>query len=377
MIELASNRLKFQFDEVLPGAHFTLDLQRTLRIPDDNRDYPLPPGLGTFPLLHVDDFADALPASWSTHGGVLLPMHRSEAMWLNFTARDTRCAARRLAEMSRGIARLLSEHHASSSDLHLPALPCAIKVAAGKINAITGEPWSEGLSRSPQDYAVSTLQPWLDGFCVANGLVRQFVAMPLGEGYTAEEQITGTAEFGGLQVAVYPLRRERYAEMVEAHVASLVRARSDMTLEWTALASRTRRASVATPECADLGLAPGGLMRQRIHRDHFDLDDWDTSLGRRCFIHLMDAQAFASATGRRPPSRPPTAREYSDAGLPWFEHYRDAPGLNALPVLSGLDSVAARQVKVGAGVLPDNESVTPPRVLPIHGAPGAVRQGSF
>ena len=51
-------------------------------------------------------------------------------------------------------------------------------------------------------------QPWLDGFCVEKGIIRQFVAMPLGEGYTAEEQITGEAEHGGLQIEIFPMKRE-------------------------------------------------------------------------------------------------------------------------------------------------------------------------
>ena len=55
-------------------------------------------------------------------------------------------------------------------------------------------------------------QPWLDGFCVEKGLIRQFVAMPLGEGFTAEEQLTGEAEHGGLQIAVYPMKRSIYEE---------------------------------------------------------------------------------------------------------------------------------------------------------------------
>ncbi len=32
-------------------------------------------------------------------------------------------------------------------------------------------------------------------------MIRQFVAMPLGEGYTAEEQLTGEAQHGGLPTA--------------------------------------------------------------------------------------------------------------------------------------------------------------------------------
>ena len=73
----------------------------------------------------------------------------------------------------------------------------AIKVAAGKVDALTGEPFRNGLTERPQDYLVIPGQPWLDGFCVQEGLIRQFVAMPLGEGYTAEEQLTGTSEHGG------------------------------------------------------------------------------------------------------------------------------------------------------------------------------------
>lgn len=47
-------------------------------------------------------------------------------------------------------------------------------------------------------------QPWLDGICTEPGSVHQFVAMPLGKGYTVEEQMTGQAQIGGLQVDVFP-----------------------------------------------------------------------------------------------------------------------------------------------------------------------------
>ena len=47
--------------------------------------------------------------------------------------------------------------------------PMAVKVAAGKINAVTGEAWTNEMSESPQDYLVVPDQPWLDGFCRAKG----------------------------------------------------------------------------------------------------------------------------------------------------------------------------------------------------------------
>ena len=61
----------FSFPEVHADARLTLGFQRTLRIPDDNRTYPLPAGLGYFPIQHVDDFAESVPSQWAQHGGVV------------------------------------------------------------------------------------------------------------------------------------------------------------------------------------------------------------------------------------------------------------------------------------------------------------------
>ena len=44
MITLDDNRLTFRFPEVHPEAVCSVHFQRTLRIPDDGKDYPLPPG---------------------------------------------------------------------------------------------------------------------------------------------------------------------------------------------------------------------------------------------------------------------------------------------------------------------------------------------
>ena len=58
MIELKHDSLVFSFSEVHPDAQLTINFQRTLRIPDDGKDYPLPPGLGQFPMKHVDDYPE-------------------------------------------------------------------------------------------------------------------------------------------------------------------------------------------------------------------------------------------------------------------------------------------------------------------------------
>jgi len=288
MIELLNNQLTFRFPEVHKKAVCHIDFQRTLRIPDDNQEYPLPPGLGRFPVAHVDDFADKLPDTWQTHGGVFIPMYQSEALWINFSG----------------------------------GYPCAVKIAAGKINAVSGKPWSNDLSDDPQDYAVIPDQPWLDGFNVSEDHIRQFVAMPLGEGYTAEEQIAGKAEHGGLQIIVYPMKHDVYVEQFER----LMEADMDL-LEEPVLFCKV------CEEAPDMGIAPGGLMRQTICEDEYGIDAWDQDNGYRCFIHLANSVQYQAITGHRPPQSPATAKEYTNAGLPWFDYYDDNKALSGSDAL--------------------------------------------
>ena len=80
MIALQNDLSHFAFPEVHDEARCAIAFKRTLRIPDDGKDYPLPPGLDRFPLRHLDDVAERLPAQWRRRGGVTLPMHQAEAM---------------------------------------------------------------------------------------------------------------------------------------------------------------------------------------------------------------------------------------------------------------------------------------------------------
>lgn len=66
----------------------------------------------------------------------------------------------------------------------------AIKVSVGGVNAITGALKNEPGKPGVQDYLCRS-QPWLDGIVKEEGKVKQFVAMPVGQGYTIEEQMTG------------------------------------------------------------------------------------------------------------------------------------------------------------------------------------------
>ena len=319
MIELSNDALVFSFPEVHADARLTIGFQRTFRIPDDGRDYPLPPGFGRFPLRHVDDFARAVPPRWVEHGGVMLPMYQSEALWLNFHCE----------------------------------YPFAVKVAAGKINAVTGDEWSDPLQRRPQDYLVAPSQPWLDGYCVEKGFIRQFVAMPLGAGYSAEEQLTGEAEHGGIQVIAYPMKAEAYKRYCATRRRMF--AAEDMLCSCVGAAA------------PDMGLAPGGRMRQEIFDDPHDFGDWEQGHASRCFVHIANSLVWRQIAGENPPTTPPTAQEYNDAGLPWFDYYDD--GLQAVQgsgKLKDLDSVATKGQKEGQVPLPENESVTPKTVIDLR-----------
>ena len=329
MIELTNNQLTFSFPEVHEQAQLTISFQRTLRIPDDGRDYPLPPGLGSFPLAHVDDYSQRVPENWITHGGVMLPMYQSEAMWLSFS----------------------TEYE----------YPFAVKVATGKVSAITGKAWRGKLSKRPQNYLVVPEQPWLDGFCVEKGYIRQFVAMPLGSGYSTEEQITGEAAHGGLQISVHPLKAEMYKPpRYQVYRSAML----DM---------------VASP-APDMGLAPGGRMRQEIYKDPYRLKDWDLEHSSRCFVHIANSLVWRSITGKNPPTVPFTSEEYTRYGLPWFEYYNaEAEALESADSLAGLLSIAQMSEEKGEVVLPENASIDPQFI--VHLRKGLkkeqVREGEF
>jgi hypothetical protein len=359
MIELRNDALVFSFPDVHERASFGIDFQRTLRIPDDGTDHFLPPGLGRFPLRHVDDFAPRVPGTWIAHGGVLLPMYQSEAMWLNFTSLSGAGSAND------------DEWYGSGGGF---SYPVAVKIATGKINAVTGEDWEDGLHRDPQDYVVLPGQPWLDGYCVEKGVIRQFVAMPLGSGYSAEEQITGAAEHGGVQIIAHPMKKEAYERRLEAWRKTR---RERPIARYNTLGLG---ATVACRVDADMGLAPGGRMRQEIYDDPYRFEEWDTRNASRCFVHLANSLVWRAITGQNPPTTPPTSKEYTNANLPWFDYY--APELEAVDgsdILSRLKSVVTLGKQKGDVPLPENDSVTPEHVVQLRSGmePEQVREGRF
>jgi hypothetical protein len=270
----------------------------------------------------------------------MLPMYQAEALWIHFRSPT--------------------------------GYPFAVKVATGKINAVTGESWRDGLNRGPQDYVAVPGQPWLDGYVVEKGFIRQFVAMPLGAGYTAEEQVTGAAEHGGLQVMAFPLKREAWERILAERARAIE------------LASRVppapMMASAAAPAGMAMGLGAGGRMKQEIYVDRTAMEDWDLRASSRCFVHIANSLVWRSITGAEPPTTPPTSEEYTRAGLPWFNYY--AEGRSAVEgsgILAGIKSVFSFGKEKGDVPLPENTSVEVGHVIGLHEkpSPDAVREGAF
>ena len=334
MITLEHDSLVFRFPEVHEHAKTEVNFQRTLRIPDNGKHYPLPPGLGSFSLKHLEDYADRIPANWRERGGVMMPLYQAEAMWLAFCGRHSR-----------------------------DAYPFALKIAAGKINAVSGKAWNTGLAASERDYVVVPEQPWLDGFCVAKDVVRQFVAMPLGSGYSVEEQITGKPEHGGLQIIAYPMKKERYEEIARRRAQERQRAGSRRAYMCDATVGAPMRARA--PAAQAMGLAAGGRMKQQIYADPYGIDAWEQTASSRCFVTLVDAVQWREITGEPPAARPPTAADYSNAGLPWFDYYAEAETLAGAPALTMVKSVAELAAEKGEQVLGPDGDVEPVNVVQI------------
>ncbi|OJA13312.1 hypothetical protein AZE42_12741, partial [Rhizopogon vesiculosus] len=161
-----------------------ISFQRTIRVPETKGLNKLPPGLGDFPLYNVAEFTHILPQDMVEKGGLFFAMYRKFdqmrlTMWLRFTGNK----------------------------------PFAIRIYVGGVNGISGEPMIPNMAtllkrqngiEKKKDYIVVPEQPWLDGIATGPGVVKQFVAVPYGSGYSIEHQITGTETTGGIQFEVIP-----------------------------------------------------------------------------------------------------------------------------------------------------------------------------
>jgi hypothetical protein len=286
------------------GRRLTVGFQRTLRLPDleHDRNYPLPPGLGPFPLQRAVDFPARAPEAWVTGDEFFLPMYRREAMWIGFDA--------------------------------APWKPNAVKVGIGGVNVVSGEALDDRLRTSPQDYLVVPDQPWIDGIKTGTGVVRQFVAVPLGENLSVEGQISGRETVGGIQLSAFEPASGRFPDgppPVDRSFAS-------------SMMSHVAEA----PVDGAMGLGAGGRLRQRVYPDRYGVGTWEPDPHCSAVVHIVDVARYGAITGFAPPATPVSARTYTEYGLPWFDLYEeDANDIATSTTLASVRSVAEMEGRSG------------------------------
>ncbi|KAF3904466.1 hypothetical protein AA313_de0200321 [Arthrobotrys entomopaga] len=343
-----------------------ISFRRTIRVPDNQKISELPPDLGAMNLTNVATVASGLPKGIVEKGGLLLPMHENEAMWINFKVRDHKYYA--------------------------------IKIFVGGVNAISGEPRIETDATNArrqsayakggaiQDYVVVPGQNWLDGVAKAPGLVKQFVVAPLGKGLTVESQITGKEDTGGLQFEITPsfppatiirpnLELEKYdcpeGELVHEFFVTTLTGRiiciraalnyqvgllkaiiqdkegippdqqrliyggreleNEATLKQSKiepasiihLLLRLRGGGTAQPEFAEMGLAVGGTIKQTICLDSLPSSNWDRSKSvgfnvQILNVEYMDGIKYTEHTAHTLPEKPISPESYAASGGAFF-----------------------------------------------------------
>jgi hypothetical protein len=285
-------RVKVVDNEIRIGPRFRVSFQRTLRIPDDGKAYPLPPGLGRLPLRKM-----------RRGGGFVLPLAQREALWLAFDGAAWK--------------------------------PNAVQIGIGGVNAVSGGAWKEGLSADPQNYLVCPDQLWLDGINAGPGIIRQFVAMPLGSGTTVEAQLTGREEVGGIQIRVYEPKPGRFPDRPPSRSEPM--------------------AMMGMPPGA-MGLGAGGRMQQKIYPDSYGLDTWDAGNSGEVAVHIFNREQYEALTGHPPPPSPVSAQTYTENGLPWYDLYEE--DLGDVPAPRRLTAVkSVREQEAESGKTGDEETV--------------------
>jgi len=291
--------VQIQSDSIRFGKHFVISFKRTLRIPDDGKPHKAPPNFGVFPIYRVLDHPTSISVPYM-EDGAFIPMYQREALYIRF------------------------ENEA-------PWQPHAVKVALGGINAISGKTHTNTLHQDPQDYLVCPPQLWLDGINTGHDTIRQFLAMPLGLGYTIEASLTGSERVGGLQITVFAPKPGLFPDTAPEKKAEI----------------RPTAFSRQNDQAAQMGLGAGGEIKQKILPDPHGIETWDQNNFAEVAVHILNSAQFQLLTGHEPPATSVDEETYTEHKFPWFPLYGETMQGDVRPpdLLSEAKTVAERDAE--------------------------------
>lgn len=265
-----------------------------------------------------------------------------------------------------------------------------------------------------QDYIVTPQQPWLDGIACGDGYVKQFVAMPLGEGYSVEAQLTGQEVAGGLQFEITPAKSiydeelevlslgdpnvmqvfiktltgktitmlTKPSEKIEM-IARRIEEREGIPVDQQRFVyagkvfehGRPLSSYRVYPESTihlvlrlrgggdsrfAVGVAAGGRIKQAIHKDLSTSDEWLTGNPIVFNVQLLNSKAFKAITGKEPPTTPVTAKTYSENGFPFFDMYEEKSqvfgNFDAVQSIAEMDGMKEKHIKFPVKMIGSNGS---------------------
>ena len=283
--------------------------------------YPLPPGLGRFPILRVEDFVDCMPQLWRDVGGVFIPMYQREALWISFSA----ASWKPMQSPCRSVVSTPSRENPTTPGCirNRRIISCA-QTSPGWMASTPGLAQSASLSRCRLEQVTPLNHSWERRRLAA---FKSQSLSPSQEDFLISHRLStrGPVPMSRLQA-------------------------TDLTM----------------------GLGAGGSIRQKIYRDPYGVETWEPQPQARICVHIVNSLQFERITGSKPPATPIDAKSYSESSLPWFDLYDET--LDAVSPPSSLataGTVAERDAELGTTCNDDSFEVPDSKILKLHGEGGA------
>ena len=316
-------------DRVQIGRHFSVSFERTLRIPDDGRDYPLPPSLGQFPVRRVADYADRVP------GGVARARRRVPA---HVPARgDVAELPRRALAAERGQGRRRQGQRALGR----------ARTTSGSSGDARG---LRGRARRSRGWTASTPAT---ASSASSWRCRSAWATPSRARSPARSATAGCRSSASTRSpAASPTSRRRAPARAARASPSAARSRRR---PWRPRRRAPRWASRRAAGCASTSIPTRTASTPGTR---------PTTAASSCTSSTASCGARSRASRSR--RRPVDARAYTNAGLPWFELYDDQLGdIPASDVLANVKSVAQKDAQHGFTGQQDDTPLQTPNVKPL------------